>query len=123
MATQYDKLMQLAATIEQSPSYDQTMYFHLDTMGTCKTPSCIAGHACVLFDDKTHWFYDDPSSYAAHLLDLTASQAKELFQAHPYANNPAYAFGEFPKATREEAAKVLRHLAITGVVDWSICWR
>ncbi len=72
--------------------------------------TCIASHACTITGvDVVH-----PGDKAKHLLGLDVEQYTQLFSGCPL---PHAGFASPPKAT---AARVLRHLAATGNVDWKV---
>jgi hypothetical protein len=75
----------------------------------CGTVCCITGTAEVLFKESLDEDYDGDS--VQEYLGLTDEQADELFMPDGYTMNIYKS---------EDAAKVLRHLALTNEVDWSI---
>ena len=87
----------------------------------CGTPACIAGWADFLWSaDHTDDFHT--GERARDILGLEEDLSHELFE-------PAFVYGEvdigafdYEKEfiSPERAAAVLRNLANTGVVDWSI---
>ena len=95
----------------------------------CNTPSCIAGHTVYLFDKdmfkKTaayHEFHDWVKE-GAELLGLELDTARQLFVAtnasamqvdiNAYPGDPGY-------VSAGRAARVLRHLVQTTIVNWNI---
>ncbi len=94
----------------------------------CGAPACIAGHACTLFRnpirralDLTHrngplYLTLDTPGMATKLLGLSHSQAGTLFTPSRLPDN----FNGYNSITPKVAAAVLRHLAKTGEVDWSV---
>jgi len=81
----------------------------------CNTAACMAGFACLLFDyeNASKDLYVGTPGYsipakAIELLDITDREAELLF------------YGAGNGVTGPEAAKVLRHFAETGKIDWSI---
>lgn len=56
---------------------------------------------------------------AGGALGLTAPQRNRLFMAAPLGHKPEYPY-DVIDPTPKQAAKVLRHLAITGEVNWEI---
>ena len=86
------RLMELADIIEGSTDYDQSDLNH-----------CICGKACK----KWAWGWS-PISMAkgAEILGLSEAQGRELF-----GNTPT---------TPAKTARVLRHLAVTGEVEWEL---
>lgn len=94
----------------------------------CGTCCCIGGWASMLYDAEMIALMDAGLSLAEIdalptmleksfedrgrlALGLTEKQAGELFYGGPYAPSS-------PRLTNTVAAKVLRHLAETGEVDW-----
>jgi hypothetical protein len=83
---------------------------------SCGTTACTAGWAWLMFKDKDsidHTLPDEIELQAAELLGLTEAEADNLF------------FGvdcgkRLTDITTGDAIKVLRHLADTGEVDWTI---
>jgi hypothetical protein len=83
----------------------------------CGTPACIGGW---LARNNSEEFLASPLSttdFGAKKLGLTYDQAYTLFVGGSY----------FPKfsifnANNQQAAKILRHLAATGEVDWSVAF-
>ena len=122
--TNINRCHELADTIEKSDSYYQDRYSN-----DCGTPACVAGQTVFQFDAKFLRFGVSKPYYfrgkekegeleirviedeAAKLLGLNAQQADLLFDTMPIDEEP----------TNQTAAKVLRHLANTGKVDWK-CW-
>lgn len=99
------EILELAKFIEElSPGrYRQSSY--RDSTGA----RCI----CGWFNYRNCHFNSDDWRYAQEKMGLTKKQAQALFEGHPfnyYRNEPP---------TAKEAARVLRHLAVTGEVDWS----
>lgn len=112
-AEQQERLLRLADAVEDSGSFDMTMYRH-----ECGTPACIAGHAAALAGiDRT----EGPAiaRAARDWLGLDEERGSELFWPE---NEHANWWGltrRFQKVTRAHAGAVLRHLAETGRIDWS----
>lgn len=76
----------------------------------CNSVACIAGWTCLIFDyEKAQSIGYDHQEEAMIFLDLTRYEAEELFlgKAYGYVTGP-------------RAARVIRHFAETGVVDWNI---
>ena len=97
-----ERILELASHIENSETYNQTRIDHL-----CGTPACIAGHAYQLYNSNGRY-----CGRFADILDLPDMEMDaELTRAHPL-------FGYIPSA--KDAAAVLRNLAETGEVDWTI---
>lgn len=109
-----DRILELADHIEKSETYDQRTWFH-----TCGTPACIAGHAAMLFaaDKLLQMGHMKCPDIAQNELGLSWIKSQRLFDGSPLG------FTEdegFIKVSSAHAVKVLRHLAETGEVDWSI---
>jgi hypothetical protein len=118
-----DRLMQLADIVEAAPEvtynddieslggFSMSQYFH-----NCGTPSCIAGHTIAAFaphfDQKT----DDPRHVASYLLGISEAEGRKLFVPGGWDTIPdeIYPYG----STGPQAAKVIRHFAETGEIDW-----
>ena len=86
----------------------------------CGTVSCIAGWTLAIDSDfkiDKKITPDDPlwKGAAAHLLGLDKEAAHNLFMAVGAA--------DIEEVTPAEAIAVLRHLAETGEVDWSLAAR
>lgn len=91
--------------------------YNEETLHKCGTVACIAGWGKAVFEPTTQ---DSPYEVGIRALDLDALQANELFT--PVSDEwdvevpeDCYVYD----ATARGAAKVLRHLAATGEVDWS----
>lgn len=98
------RILELADFIEKLPpdQYNQSTY------GTAsETGRCICGW---LLHNIGHPVSD--YKYAADLLGLDPYATQKLFGGNPLRTR-------WP--TTADAAKVLRHLAVTGEVNWSIC--
>lgn len=81
----------------------------------CSSAGCIAGWAVSFFASKDaieelFWRDQRPDVLGAEILDLDRYQRDDLFE-------PEDSF--YYRATAGQAAKVLRHLASTGEVDWT----
>ena len=107
------RLHALAEFVETHDWFDMGTVQH-----PCGTPACIAGCACHIASDADY----SSMALAAECLGLTAEQKTELFMPHFDPDGLFYAAepGELGYVTREHAAAVLRHLAETGTVDWSV---
>ena len=103
--------------------YDQTMVLH-----ACRTPACVAGwtvavagvgaakaECCDVRKVTKFSVMED----AKELLALNEGQAADLFTCYPYYPDGGVPMkgGLFPSPA--DAARTLRRLAETGVVDWS----
>jgi hypothetical protein len=88
-----------------------------EVMIDCGTVACIAGWATVLArPNEPYSAIIDEFSLAAEYLDLEYFIAKSLFTPSCTTDEGTQAYDADPK----QAAKVVRHLAETGEVDWSI---
>ncbi len=116
-----DRILALASLIEAQPhkswraddGFTMTEYVH-----SCRTPACIAGFACALhletniIPSGTHY-----TGQAMNYLEIEYELARELFAPKGFGAT-GNAFRE--TITPQHAAKVLRHLASSGTVDWTI---
>lgn len=115
-----ERILQLADVIEKTPHrlrYSETMKwrrlsgFNMSNWH-CGTTGCIAGWACDVFGNGNEPFYTDEIQFdAAVLLGLPHHIADDLFVPTD---------GALTDIKPKHAANVLRHLAETGEVDWSI---
>ncbi len=109
-----------AAQMEYSGLKDHTEH-------NCNTVACIAGWTNAVRYNVSRadrdTFIDDSGAadwLGLSYLDEENSQANDLFYAH---NHPAYAehgIEAWKDITAEQAVRTLRHLAATGVVDWTV---
>jgi hypothetical protein len=94
----------------------------------CGTIGCIAGHAMVLLDPRGAQWDWRPTEAARHLgiVDESAyfyggELASKLFA--PNEEELIIDCGlDYHRVRANHAAKVLRHLAATGEVDWSVAF-
>lgn len=119
-----DRILTLARAIDNNVAvYEgQLVDFNMDEWITpmedvegrrapkCGTAACIGGHAEILFNPSNIGGFVDN---AAELLGLDHDTADALFF-------PVYYKRRWDRITRAKAARVLRHLAKTGNVDWSV---
>ena len=124
-----ERILELAGHIEdEATTFDMSKYWFggCHARNICESASCLAGHAVVYFGDTdllkqsalmnlgqslfafANWTHD----FAAELLGLGKEQAHDLFI-------PDEDMFDYTEITQQEAAKVLRHLAATGKVDWA----
>ena len=108
------------------PAFDMSDFFHKH----CGAPTNIAARAATMFTRE----YDDLGEswseylgdywYAAELaetaLGLSEKQATDLFAVNEDSADPQADEGEPGFISPKRAAAVLRHLAETGEVDWTI---
>lgn len=84
----------------------------------CKTAACIAGHAAFLANPDTfqHTFPDGLHTIAEYWLDLTRTEARDLFlvEGDTVPNGVSIS-----SVTKDEAIQTLETLLETGDVDWS----
>ena len=125
-----ERLLELADTIENLPSVDENetitpipsdkRAFGMNlTHHKCGTPSCIAGWTWhMYFDASPRSLFN--YALVRHALDLTDEQALELFV--PKNDRAIYGVSEdcIEFITAPWAAAVLRNLAETGEVDWTV---
>lgn len=107
----HENILTLAAHLEKLPSQE----FDMSNWGLerdCGFVGCLAGHACILFRNKLPATGPGIRTRAETLLGLTPETSLELFVPSPSSGGM--------QASPSEAARVLRHLAGTGIVDWSI---
>lgn len=101
----------MRALIDEADSINVPNHFE----EPCGTVACIAGWAYVLAGGsvKTR----DPVKVWETATDWigfeTGGEARDLFAPHEH-------LGRFTRLTPTQAVAVLRHLAATGEVDWSI---
>lgn len=126
-----DRIMTLAAIVENGLGIDRkgrpigfnmriwagrSGYVPSKTVPTakCGTVACIGGHAEILWggEDAEYLGDDSAAADAADKLGLDMEAAFELFYPTGIA--------DYNRITAKRAARVLRRLAKTGVVDWSI---
>lgn len=117
-----ERILTLASIIEQQPhvaagapaGFCLNTFFHF-----CGTPSCIAGYAIAQARREGFTFQPNLSytERAAKYLGLGNSVA--FYLCIP-PQGPEYLSHQYADVTPAMAAKVLRHLADTGRVDWSI---
>ena len=109
-----DNILMLAEHLDtlSGAHFDQGHYAY------CGSPSCIAGHAVHLSgqwlgEDGTRQLASEGIAIAREWLGLDGWTADELFTEHPrgvLAEN----------VSARDAAVTLRHLALTGEVDWLV---
>lgn len=84
---------------------------------SCGSPACIAGWAVWMeygSDEDYNVTVDDVAEEAGKILGIhEPSDQMHLFLGHEF-------IGDLPKITPKDAAKVLRHLADTKEIDWTI---
>lgn len=97
--------VQPRATHINDPGFSLGWYKH-----SCGTPCCIAGF--TVGDKCATYVEEEIHDEAVEKLGLTDDQARKLF----FGLGPEGIYDPTPK----HAAAVLRHLAATGEVDWSI---
>jgi hypothetical protein len=77
---------------------------------------CICGHALRLFGDRSAFFgrWESQLNAGAALLGLSDNQARELFAPAGRAKHEDF------YTDPHDAARVVRYLAATDIVDWSV---
>lgn len=107
-----EKLLALADYIETRPPHMFDMSLFLGH-NECGTTYCIGGWVCVYAGVPLYCNSHTPFMFTQQFLGLTKEQAEALcYPMHP---KPSHS-----DLTREDAGRVLRHLAYTGEVDWSV---
>lgn len=88
----------------------------------CGSPACIAGWTVHLYGNRDESHRKDDLAYAAELLGLEGdSRADDLFLGDDDAGASIEALPDQDNfISPERAAVVLRHLARTGKVDWTV---
>lgn len=105
-----DRILMLADEIERpTKGMGFNMEFWMPTETSCGTACCIGGHANLMFGGPVNGSFD----VTGDLLGLTKEQTVNLFT--PYGWHFERKLNDRPRA-----ARVLRHLASTGKVDWSV---
>ena len=113
------RINQLADHIEQLPmrnfklqSFEDEPFFHMATFFDCGYPSCVGGWAAALFSQKNRMVRPGiTSDIAGKLLGLDNDKADCLFYPEPEYNRY--------NISQKHAAACLRHLALTGAVNWT----
>ena len=95
------RLLELADRIERLSIGE------FDMSNWCK---CIAGHCSKMYPNGR----DNERDAARELLGITHEQADQLFSPPDHRDKR-----EVMAYTRAQAARALRHLAVTGEVSWS----
>ncbi|MBN7759747.1 hypothetical protein JYP52_01245 [Nitratireductor aquibiodomus] len=104
-------------------------YMQVDTHveHECGTVCCIAGWAAMYLQEGDQPLRETPAKRELHhlprrkareILGLTEHQTRQLFEPMDH-DDPAPDL-DWYSVTPKQAAKVLRHLAATSVVDWTI---
>ena len=92
-----------------------------DRIEQCGTAGCIAGWTALLYGDMYH--SNTPSEFAQGYLSLNDDNAHDLFMPNEHEEDmdDDYNAGRviYAQINAGMAAKVLRHLATTGDVDWN----
>lgn len=100
--------------------FDMCVSFYAEN---CQTVACIAGWAFVLehggVEKARKMGLYDVSYQAASWLGIDHTQQMELFRFHGR-SIPELDGLDLGDVTSEQAVKVLRHLAESGEVDWSV---
>lgn len=112
---------------EQKPGgYADYSGFNMSALlHSCGTPMCMAGFGAWLKQGKPDIVYHNPykmwevEDAAATFLGFGPFPKNRTAFAHPL-YKLFYPGGSYYNATPAQAARVLRHLAKTGVVDWEV---
>ena len=116
-----------------------SVYYHAlngNPANACKTSCCIAGSAVQFFGDvaelvakldeyevfcfENNMPFDDVHNAAAELLGLDEDQSYYLFTPHiEETEHPYDSLAYYDKPAW--AARVIRNLIATGIVDWRAC--
>lgn len=137
------RMVMLAEWLEAgAPHKDNVIGFKMDNWmfprssgNTCGTVCCLAGATVQFFNDEGKPFIDEwdvynvkgrnVSQYAKELLGLEHDTAHALFMAEglrPDDDNPYDSYADvMRRITPDHAARVVRHLLATGIVDWVEC--
>ncbi|WP_353645718.1 hypothetical protein [Mesorhizobium sp. WSM2239] len=136
-----DAINNLAGFLENIPSRHNrgfNMESYAGTVGEyteanvgfqCKSTACIAGWACMILGQKGQVLKNARresqiegayEEVAGNLLGLGYRMADELFE--PMNNSCTALEVNWSKVTPRQAAKVLRHLAKAGEVDWEVAF-
>jgi hypothetical protein len=126
------RINELAGFLANLPDaeFDMTTWGHagFKPLHNCGTPACIGGWAAALFEPNTFFPTRDVNAYLAPILGLTLEQAQDLFTPNEggWTSHPRGPGGTLPKGTNQSdltrtmAVAVLRNLARTHRVDWSV---
>ena len=92
-----------------------------DRIDYCNTAGCIAGWTALLYGELHH--AEQPQPFARGYLDLNEDNAYDLFTPNEHEEDESDTYNAnrviYAKINAGMAAKVLRHLATTGDVDWN----
>lgn len=112
------RIRKLASAIEKQPHVAPSADKGFNMWGynhPCGTPSCIAGWAIYKFKSTRPGPFETKHDHAARILNLDDRRALRLFDPEHYGS-----MEDMRQVTPNHAAAVLRHLADTGEVDWSV---
>jgi hypothetical protein len=112
-----ERILALADIIEKQPHVEHTAAKGFNMWGyrhPCGSPSCIAGWAIHSFPRVRS--DEGPQSHAAKILGISWDEASPLFDPEHYVEGVM----DMRSITPAHAAAVLRHLASSGEVDWSV---
>lgn len=122
LPTNVENILRVADYLDDlpDPSAFSMFFFQWPSMGEamhpCGTPSCIAGYACHVHGIVRHGY--DTMEAAQMLFGLSEENARLLFL--PEEDRDGRNFVNRFNINNTQAAQLLRHLATTGLVDWSI---
>lgn len=116
-------LLQLADALEHGlPAMQFDMSYWLHTTD-CGTAGCIAGHAAILsgkYPTDGSYFETNAHDVSNDFLELTDEMSNHLFTPSSDTRGFSYNLFTYREITAPMAAAVVRHLAETGEVDWSV---
>ena len=115
------KILELADVIERQPTVSSRFagkgFRMADHRHSCGTPSCIMGWASWMFGgDAVDVVDDDAALRNIFSVDMQIDLTYPVYDYATISANP----GEPGHITASHAAAVLRHLAETGEVDWTV---
>lgn len=102
-----DRILMLADEIEH-PNHG----WGFDMSSPCGTVCCIGGHCHLMFGEYNAHTLNWTNNARKHI-GLSLEDANALFMPHNWHSDKSL-------SDRPRAARVLRHLAATGKVDWSV---
>lgn len=112
------KLLELADFVEKSQTFDMENW---PIEAHCGTACCIGGHADLLFNVPRPNPNESRFYPVIKALGITAAQAEELFYMKSLDVDGAWGYEVYGGlVTPTMATRVIRHLAVTGTVDWSL---
>ena len=114
----------MIASLCNLPDYNSVSFQAIaldDRIDYCGTAGCIAGWTTLLHGETYH--AEQPMVFARRYLELDEEMAPYLFMPNEHEDDASddYNAGRviYAQINAGMAAKVLRHLAATGDVDWN----